>query len=214
VAAMKLWRHFTRMWRRQNAPPHPRFRRRQRSRPGGGSQLRRFPVRSLGRATFHRFKQFFNGVAKPRLMRGRVLAYHGTPSATNARSICRDGFMAGGGNALGDGIYLATDVQTAKNYAGSTGVYLKCLVKLGRTCVWGALMQARYAAWCQRHGVQQDNSAMTAFLLRNGFNTVQNGKVVVVLSPGYRNPTAWKRKSRFIRVMSVHRASDGARIKV
>jgi hypothetical protein len=75
-------------------------------------------------------------------------------------------------------------------------------------------MQVRYAAWCRRHGVQQDNSAMTAFLLRNGFNTIQNGKVVVVLLPGYRNPTAWKRKSRFIRVLSVHRASNGARIKV
>ncbi|HEY9172726.1 MAG TPA: hypothetical protein VI136_10625 [Verrucomicrobiae bacterium] len=153
-------------------------------------------------------------MTRPRLMRGRVVAYHGTPSATNARSICRDGFMAGGGNALGDGIYLATDLATAKSYAGSAGVYVKCLVTLGRTCVWGAPMQARYAAWCQRHGVQQDNSAMTAFLLRNGYNTIQNGKVVVVLSPGYRNPTAWKRKSRFIRVLSVHRASDGARVNV
>ena len=66
----------------------------------------------------------------------------------------------------------------------SAGVYVKCLVMLGRTCVWGAPMQARFAAWCQRHGVQRDNSAMTAFLLRNGFNTIQNGKVVVVLSPG------------------------------
>lgn len=147
-------------------------------------------------------------------MRGRVVAYHGTPSVTNARSILKDGFMAGGGNALGDGIYLATDLATAKGYASSTGVYLKCLVKLGRTCMWGPPMQARYAAWCLRHGVQQDNSAMTAFLMRNGFNTVQNGKVVVVLSPGYRNPTAWKRKSQFIRVLSVHRACDGTRINV
>jgi hypothetical protein len=147
-------------------------------------------------------------------MRGRVVAYHGTPSITNARSICRDGFMAGGGNSLGDGIYLATDLATAKSYAGSTGVYVKCLVNLGRTCVWGAPMQARYAAWCQRHSVQQDNSAMTAFLLRNGFNTVQNGKIVVVLSPGYRNPTAWKLKSRFIKVLSVHRGSDDRRINV
>jgi len=122
--------------------------------------------------------------------------------------------MAGGGNALGDGIYLANDLATAKSYAGSAGVYVKCLVKLGRTCVWGAPMQARYAAWCQRHGVQQDNSAMTAFLLRNGYNTIQNGNVIVVLSPGYRNPTAWKRKSRLIRVLSVHRASNDARIKV
>ena len=122
--------------------------------------------------------------------------------------------MAGGGNALGDGIYLATDVATAKSYAGSNGVYVKCLVTLGRTCVWATPMQARYAKWCQQHGVQQDNSAMTAFLLRNGFNTIQSGKVVVVLQPGYRNPTAWKQKSRFIKVLSVHRAVDSVRISV
>jgi hypothetical protein len=79
-------------------------------------------------------------------MRGRVIAYHGTPSVVNAQSILRDGFMAGGGNALGDGVYLATDLATAKAHAGATGVYLKCSVKLGRTCFWGPPMQARYAA--------------------------------------------------------------------
>lgn len=205
---MKLWRQLTRLWRQRNAPPHPRHRRRQ------SPRRRRIPGGSVGRTAFQRLRRLFNGVAKPRLMRGRITAYHGTPSVTNARSICRDGFMAGGGNALGDGIYLATDVASAKTYAGSAGVYVKCQVTLGRTCVWGAPMQARYAAWCQLHGVQQDNSAMTAFLLRNGFNTIQNGKVVVVLSPGYRNPTAWKQKSRFIRVLSVHRASNNARINV
>lgn len=211
---MKLWRQFTRMWRRPSAPPHPRYRRRRHNKHGGGLRPRQPPARSLGRTALNGLRRMLNGVAKPHLMRGRIVAFHGTPSVTNARSIRRDGFMAGNGNALGDGIYLATDVATAKSYAGSTGVYVKCLVTLGRTCVWGAPMQARYAAWCQRHGVQQDNSAMTAFLLRNGYNTIQNGKVVVVLQPGYRNPTAWKRKSRFIRVLSIHRASDGARINV
>ncbi len=147
-------------------------------------------------------------------MRGRVIAYHGTPSAVNARSILRDGFMAGGGNALGDGVYLATDLATAKAHAGGTGVYLKCSVKLGRTCFWGPPMQARYAAWCQRRVVRQDNSAMTAFLLQHGYNTLQNGKVVVVLAPQFANPTAWKRKSRLIKVLSVHRASDDARVRV
>jgi hypothetical protein len=214
VALMKLWRQFTRMWRQRNAPSHPRHRKRQPPRHGGGSHRRQLPARSLRSTAFHRLRRLFNGVAKPRLMRGRVVAYHGTPSVTNAKSICRDGFMAGSGNALGDGTYLATDVASAKTYAGSAGVYVKCLVTLGRTCVWGAPMQARYAAWCQRHGVQQDNSAMTAFLLRNAINTIQNGKVVVVLSPGYRNPTAWKQKSRFIKVLSVHRASNDARINV
>jgi hypothetical protein len=147
-------------------------------------------------------------------MHGRVIAYHGTPSALNACSIFRDGFMAGSGNALGDGVYLATDLATAKTHAGSAGVYLKCSVKLGRTCFRGPSMQARYAAWCQKRGVRQDASAMTAFLLQHGYNTLQNGKVVVVLAPQFANPTAWKRKSRLIKVLSVHRASDDARIRV
>ena len=29
------------------------------------------------------------------------------------------------------GVYLATDVATAKGYSNSAGVYLKCRVKLG-----------------------------------------------------------------------------------
>jgi hypothetical protein len=147
-------------------------------------------------------------------LHGRVIAYHGTPSSLNARSIFRDGFMAGSGNALGDGIYLATDLAAAKSHAGSAGVYLACSVKLGRTCFWRPPMQARYAAWCERRGVRQDNSAMTAFLLQRGYNTLQNGKVVVVLAPQFANPTAWKRKNRLIQVLSVHRASDDARIRV
>jgi hypothetical protein len=147
-------------------------------------------------------------------MHGRLVAYHGTPSPLNAGSILRDGFMAGSGNALGDGIYLATDLATAKAHAGSAGVYLKCSVKLGRTCFWGPLMQARYAAWCQKRGVRQDASAMTAFLLQHGYNTLQNGKVVVVLVPQFVNPTAWKRKLHQIRILSVHRAADDRRIHV
>lgn len=121
--------------------------------------------------------------------------------------------MTGGGNALGDGVYLTTDLNAAKGYA-SGGVYLKCLVTLGRTCVWGSPMQARYGAWCQSRGVRQDNSAMTAFLLQHGYKTLQSGNVVVVLSPQFANPSAWKRKSGLIRVLSIHRASDGARIDV
>jgi len=213
---MNLWRQLRRIWRGPRPQSRKPFRRGKRQHRNGAGVNHHRPSlqRSLRAAAAGGLRNLLSGTTRPHLMRGRVVAYHGTPSVTNARSILKDGFMAGGGNALGDGIYLAIDLSTAKGYTGSTGVYLKCLVKLGRTCMWGPSTQARYAAWCLRHGVQQDNSAMTGFLMRNGFNTVQNGKVVVVLSPGYRNPTAWKRKSRFIRVLSVHRVADGARIKV
>lgn len=211
---MKFWRQFTRMWRQRNAPSHPRCRTRQQRPQGLGSHRRRIPTRSLGRTAFPSLRRLFKGVTKQRLMHGCVVAYHGTPSVVNARSICRDGFLVGTGNAAGDGIYFAKDTGTAKAHAGSTGVYVKCVIKLGRTCVWGAPMQARYAAWCQSRRVHPDNSAMTAFLLQQGYKTLQSGNVIVVLAPQFVNPTAWKRKSRFIKVLSVHRASDGARIRV
>lgn len=132
----------------------------------------------------------------------------------NARSILRHGFMTGGGNALGDGVYFATDAITAKRFAGSAGVYLKCRITLGQSCFWGPPMQARYAAWCQKRGVRQDNSAMTAFLLQHGYRTLQNGKIIVVLMPQFANPTAWKRKMRQVRILSVHRGTDDRRIHV
>jgi hypothetical protein len=56
--------------------------------------------------------------------------------------------------------------------------------------------------------------SVTAFLLQHGYHTLQNGKVVVVLAPQFANPTAWKRKSRLIKVLSVHQASDDRRIHV
>jgi hypothetical protein len=122
--------------------------------------------------------------------------------------------MTGSGNALGDGIYLATDLATAKTHAGGAGVYLKCSVELGRTCFWGPPMQARYATWCQRRGVRQDPSAITAFLIQQGYNTLQNRKVVVVLAPQFANPTAWKRRQPRIKILGVHRASDDRRVHV
>lgn len=153
--------------------------------------------------------------AKPSgLLRGMTTAYHGTPSLENARSIVRNGWMVGSGNALGDGIYFAKNLSTAKSYASSGGVYLKCAVKLGRTCTWDANMQRRFQDWCRKTGATQDRSAQTSFLLKNGFDTIQNGEVIVVLAPQYANPTAHKRKDRRIRILSVHLVSDNARVRV
>ncbi len=66
----------------------------------------------------------------------KVIAYHGTSSVENARSILRHGFLVGHGNAYGDGVYFATDVATAKGYAGMSGVYLRCLLEARRPCQW------------------------------------------------------------------------------
>ncbi len=122
--------------------------------------------------------------------------------------------MVGVGNACGDGVYFATDVPTAKSYAGSGGVYLKCRVQLGKTCKWNSKIDAQYNQWCQAKGTIPNNSAKTAFLVQSGYKTVQSGNVIVVLAPQYANPSAWKRKRNNIRVLSVHRASDDKRIRV
>jgi hypothetical protein len=141
------------------------------------------------------------------------IAYHGTPSTENAKSIVRHGWMVGSGNAAGDGIYLAQDLATAKSYAGSQGVYVKCRVS-GSVCQWTHAIQAQHDAWCAARGVRQDNSARTAFLIQQGFEVLQTGTVLVVLAPQFANPTAYKRKDRRIRILGIYRASDDRRVKV
>lgn len=146
--------------------------------------------------------------------KGCVIAYHGTPSIENAQSIIRDGWMAGPGNALGDGIYFARDVATAKGYAGTQAVYLKCSVRLGRSCHWNSTLQSQFTAWCKRRNVNPDASAKTSFLLHKGYRTLVEGNVIVVLTPLYANPSAHKRRDNRIRVLGVYRAADDKRIRV
>lgn len=122
--------------------------------------------------------------------------------------------MAGRGNALGDGVYLARDVATAKGYAGTQGVYLKCSVRLGRSCHWNSALQSHFAGWCKRRNVSPDASAKTSFLLQNGYRTLVEGNVIVVLTPLYANPSAHKRQDNRIRVLGVYRAADDRRIRV
>jgi hypothetical protein len=145
---------------------------------------------------------------------GWTIGYHGTPSAANAKSILSAGWLVGGGNARGDGVYFATTPAGAKAYAGSSGVYIKCRIRPGRTCVWSAGLRAAYRSWCRRASVAPDGSAECAFLLQKGFNSVRDNSVVVILAPQFRNAGAWKRKHPRIRVLSVHRASDDARVRV
>jgi hypothetical protein len=122
--------------------------------------------------------------------------------------------MTGRGNGLADGIYFSRNVATAKTYASTSGVLVKCRLRLGKTCTWDAQMQQRFTQWCQARGVMADNSGKTAYLLRHGFETMQSRDVIVLLAPQFANPTAWKRKDRRIRILSVHRAADDQRIHV
>lgn len=211
---MKFWRQLTRMWRQRNAPSHPRHRKRQPPRHDGGSRVRGFPARSSGRTAFKRLRKIFKGMAESPLMRGYAICWHGTPNAANASSIVRHGFMIGQGNGLADGVYFSRKVATAKTYAGGGGVLVKCRVRLGKSCLWNNHLQRRFAQWCQSRGVPPDNSGKTAYLLQHRYDTLQANDVIVVLSPQYVNGAAWKRKDPRVRVLSVHRAADGARIKV
>lgn len=202
---MKLLRHLKQMLWGSGAPLHHRIR---------GSCLRHPPPRPQARGPFRRLARRFSSLSRPRLLRGRVIAFHGTPSVTNAKSILMHGFATGHGNALGDGWYFARNPATAKGYAGSTGVLLRCIIYLGRTCVWDAPTQHRFSTWCQSRSIVPDSSARTVYLVRHGFDTLQNGDVIVVLAPQFANPAAWKRKDRRVRVLSVHRATDDRRLHV
>jgi hypothetical protein len=121
--------------------------------------------------------------------------------------------MVGTGNGEGDGIYLTSNLPTAKAYARE-GVYLTCRVSLGRSATWDTALRQRFKVWCQARGAWANNSAKTAFLLSLGFHTLLSGDVIVVLQPQRSNAHAWKRKDRRIQVVSVHRASDDVRVRV
>ena len=203
---MKLLRHLTHvLWGRALLP-----------RPGAPSPGRRYHSQSpFAKHRFsHRPGRVRQGPYSPRRATGGVVAFHGTPSVGNAQSIVRHGFMTGQGNGLADGLYFSRNPATAKTYAGSSGVLVRCLVRLGRTCVWSPGLQHRFSAWCQARSISSDNSAKTAWLLHHGFDTLQNGDVIVVLTPQFANPAAWKRKDRRIRVLSIHRAADDRRLHV
>jgi len=144
----------------------------------------------------------------------QIIAYHGTPSTANARSILRDGWKVGSGNSAGDGVYFARDLATARIYAGNGGVYLKCRILLGRSCRWDGRMESIFKKWCDARGATRDGSAKTAFLRHQGYDTLTDGKVVVILQPRYANPEAWKKKDRRIRILGVYRASDGRKMRV
>jgi hypothetical protein len=147
--------------------------------------------------------------------RSGFIAYHGTPMAGNAKSILRDGWMVGSGNAYGDGIYLSKDIRVAQNYAGAGGVILKCRISPKRCAKWQGSLPAQYQQWCTQRNIPQNNSAKTAFLLQQGFHTLLvDSNTVVVLLPQYANPSAWKRKIEGLKVLSVHRASDYQRIRL
>lgn len=203
---MKLLRHLRHaLWRRGLLP-----------RPGAPSLGRRYRARlaTARRRLSHPVGRVPHGPYSPRRVTGGILVFHGTPSVANAQSIVRHGFMTGHGNGLADGLYFSRNPATAKTYAGSSGVLVRCLVRLGRTCVWSPGLQHRFSAWCQARSIAPDNSAKTAWLLRHGFDTLQNGDVIVVLAPQFANPAAWKRKDRRIRVLSIHRAADDRRLHV
>jgi hypothetical protein len=202
---MKLLQHLGQMLWGRGAPSHD---------GPAGSNRRHNPSAWFARRPFRRPAGRQRRLSTPRLQHGHTLAFHGTPSVTNTQSILRHGFMTGHGNGLADGLYFSRNPATAKSYAGAAGVLLRCIIRLGKTCVWSPQMQQRFSGWCQARSIAPDNSAKTAWLLRHGFNTLQDGDVIVVLAPQFANPAAWKRKDRRIRVLSVHRAADDRRLHV
>ncbi|OGR07200.1 MAG: hypothetical protein A2511_12435 [Deltaproteobacteria bacterium RIFOXYD12_FULL_50_9] len=146
--------------------------------------------------------------------KGSVIAYHGTPSTTNAGDIIRNGFLAGTGNALGSGVYFSTNLAEAKSYSRGSGVYLKCIVQLGRSCTWDAKIQNEYVKWCRDKNVIQDQNARSAFLLHKRIDTLQADSVIVVPRPQFSNPTAHKVKLRQVKIIGVYRADNDQKIRV
>lgn len=138
------------------------------------------------------------------------VAYHGT-SLASAQAILQRGFYAGKGMACGSGIYLASDVQTASVYGN---YHLKCLVDMRRSSQWTPQLQSQFTAWCQQCGAAADAAAQSSFLLSLGIRVLVVGNVLVVLRTAPLNPAAVQYKDSRIKIISVHRSSDGVRVRV
>jgi len=148
------------------------------------------------------------------LRRGEIVAWHGTPSLQNVKSILAHGWVVGNGNALGDGIYASSDFTVAKSYSGSSGYVLKLAIKSGRLATWSPSLHTAFTNWCAHQGCTADMSAKTAFLLGQGFRTLRDGKVIVVLLRAYRNPLAAKIQTHRVRVLSAVATADGREIDI
>jgi len=134
-----------------------------------------------------------------------VIVYHGTPSISTVKSIRRDGWQIGSGNAYGDGVYFSKNIEEARRYAGSSGAVIKCRVGLGKSAVWSPTMEKQFQAWCQKSNIPADASAKTAYLLKNGYKTLQSNSIIVVLKPQFANHSAWRQKIKEISIVSVHK---------
>ena len=84
---------------------------------------------SLGEATKEKMKQLWTNVTDT--LKGGKKLYHCT-SEQNAESIERSGFQPGSRGIAGGGMYFAETPADAARKAHSSGVVLKCRVKLGK----------------------------------------------------------------------------------
>jgi hypothetical protein len=187
---------------------------RARARPNPGKRKRHHRAPSVGRKPPAPYAGVARAVAKHWQSHGAnafdrrgTTAYHGTPSLDNAKDILKKGWAIGLGNAFGDGVYCATDLATAKSYAGGAGVVMKVVVR-GRTATWTPQLQAKFAKWCAEQKCPADSSAKSVFLLAQGFRVLRSGNVLVVLMRAYRNHMASKIRTRCIDVVSIIKA-DG-----
>lgn len=143
----------------------------------------------------------------------QVVVYHGTPNKENAKSMLKDGFICGAGNSLGSGIYFSKNINTAKAYAGNTGVYVKCLLTPGKIARSTPLLQGQFQKWCLTKNVVPDKIAFSSFLLKNGYHSLQSNDVIVLLKVQCANPSAWKFKDRRIKILGVFQA-NGKQIRI
>lgn len=193
----------------KSGKPHERPKRRQSSVSRYSGATHRSKSTGSSRASPSRSR-----VASANRNEGTVTVYHGTPNLENARSIVRQGWVVGTGNAYGDGVYATTDRKVAASYAGAAGYIVKANLYPGKVAVWNSRLDGEFRKWCAANSCSADMSARTAFLLSKGFRTLRDGAVYIVLLRGYRNPAATKIRLKRLRVQHVERAADGKTVRV
>ena len=105
---------------------------------------------------------------------------HGTKNFQDAMSILQNGWLVGNGSANGSGVYLTTDLNTARSYAGSNGAVLTGNIRIRSDEL------IDYNTLINMPGCPKSGDGLTSYALSRGYKVVQNGNVYVALAPRSR----------------------------
>lgn len=157
-----------------------------------------FPVVNFNMKELTAFEEMWKAGMKKFDMEPRrrhPFSFHGTRSKENVKSICKNGWKVGSGNAYGSGIYFGfvsgagkknknkipvpglpfNSNTAADGYTGGSGALIVAEVDWGNSLDWNtAKVQKEFGAWCAKNRSKYSGGdAVTEFGLSNGYDSVR-----------------------------------------